>query len=90
MPVLKVGPLMRYYVGNKAEIIVEGATLREALNDAVAQYPELKFHLFDSKGELRRHINIFLNDDNLRGAKRMKTKLEEDDRILLLASISGG
>ncbi len=81
---------MRYYIGNKAEISVQGATVGEALDDAVVQFPELKFHIFDSKGLLRRHINIFVNENNLRGAKRLKAKLKEDDHITLLTSISGG
>lgn len=81
---------MRYYIGNKAEITVHGVTVEEALGDAVFQYPELKFHVFDSKGLLRRHINVYVNDNHLLGNKRLKTKLKENDSITLLTSISGG
>jgi sulfur-carrier protein len=90
MPVLKVTPLMRYYTGNQPETAVQGATVIEALNDAVEKYPALKTHVFDSEGKLRRHINIFVNDENIRDLKGLDTTLKEDDRITLLASISGG
>ena len=90
MPVLKVGALMRYYIDNQPEALVHGATVLDALQDAVLQYPALKFHVFDSQGRLRRHINVFVNDENIRELKGLKTKLEENDRITLLASISGG
>jgi molybdopterin converting factor small subunit len=90
MPVLKVGALMRYYLDNQPEALVHGATVLDALQDAVTQYPALKFHVFDSHGRLRRHINVFVNDENMRELNGLKTKLRENDRITLLASISGG
>ena len=90
MPVLKVGALMRYYIDNQPEVPVHGATVLDALQDAVFQYPALKFHVFDSNGRLRRHINVFVNDENIRDLKGLKTKLGDNDRITLLASISGG
>jgi len=90
MPVLKVSPLMRYYTDNRAETSVQGATVIEALNNAVEKYPALKTHVFDSDGKLRRHINVFVNDENIRDLKGLDTTLKEEDRITLLASISGG
>ena len=90
MPVLRVGPLMRYYIDNKPEAIVHGLTVLDALQDAVIQYPALKFHLFDSAGKVRRHINVFVNNRNIRDITGLETRLEEDDQIILMASISGG
>ena len=90
MPVLKISPLMRYYIDNQNEVVVRGATVIEALNNAVEKYPALKTQIFDSDGKLRRHINVFENDENIRELKCLKTKLKEEDRITLMASISGG
>ncbi len=90
MAVLKVGALMRYYINNQPQAVVHGATVLEALQDAVTRYPALKFHVFDSNGKIRRHINIFVNSQNIRDLKGLKTKINEDDQIMLLASISGG
>jgi molybdopterin synthase sulfur carrier subunit len=69
---------------------VQGGTVSEALNDAVEKYSALKTHVFDSEGKLRRHINVFVNDENIRDLKGLDTTLKEEDRITLLASISGG
>ena len=90
MPVLKVGPLMRYYIDNQPEAVVSGATVSDALNNAVTQYPALKFHLFDSAGKIRRHINIFVNKQNIRELNGLETQLNENDQVMLMASISGG
>ena len=81
---------MRYYIDNKPEAIVHGATVLDVLNNAVEQYPALKFHLFDSEGKIRRHINIFVSDRNIRELDGLKTQLAENDRVILMASISGG
>ena len=90
MPILKVGPLMRYYLDNKPEVVLGGMTVDDVLQNAVSQYPALKFHLFDSAGKIRRHINIFVNDQSIRELDGLKTHLEENDRVILMASISGG
>jgi len=81
---------MRYYVDNQSEATLRGATVIEALNNAVEKYPALKTHIFDSNSKLRRHIHVFVNDENIWELKGLKTKLKEEDRITLLASISGG
>ena len=81
---------MRYYTDNQAEAAVQGATVIEALNNALEKYPALKTHVFDSDGKLRRHINVFINDENIRDLEGLETELKEEDRITLLASISGG
>jgi len=88
--VLKVSPLMRYYMDNQAEAAVEGATVLDALINAVEKHPALKAQIFDSDGKLRRHINVFVNDENIRALNGLQTKLAMHDRVTLLASISGG
>jgi len=81
---------MRYYLDNKPEVVLDGMTVDDVLQNAVLQYPAFKFHLFDSEGKIRRHINIFVNNQNIRELDGLKTQLAEDDRVILMASISGG
>ncbi len=90
MPVLKISPLMRYYIDNQSEVVVPGATVMEALANAVQKYPALNAQIFDSDGKLRRHMNVFVNDENIRDLAGLETQLKESDRVTLLASISGG
>jgi len=90
MTVLKLGPLMRYYIDNQPELAVRGRTVLEALDHAVGQYPALRFHVFDSAGKLRRHLVVFVNDENIRDLQGAETRINENDRLLLLASSAGG
>ena len=90
MTVLKLGPLMRYYVDNRPELAVRGQTVLDAVKDAVGQYPALRFHVFDPAGKLRRHLVVFVNEENIRDLQGAETRLKENDRLLLLASSAGG
>ena len=81
---------MKYYVDNQSEFSVDGATVAEVLDNILLRYPTLKTHLFDSNGNLRRHFNIFVNGVHLRDLSGMETSLNEDDKVILMASAAGG
>lgn len=90
MPTLKVPALMKSYLDGQTEITVNGATIALALEDAVARYPSLRLHVFDSGGKVRRHIKLFINENNMTALNGMETPVAEADKIILIPSISGG
>ncbi len=90
MPTLKVPALMKTYLDGQTEITVNGATIALALEDAVTRYPPLRFHIFDSVGKVRRHINLFVNENNIKALSGIETPVAEADKIILIPSISGG
>ncbi len=90
MPILKVPGLMRYYVENQAEVRLGGDTVGALLVELMEQYPTIRPHLVDAKGNLRRYINLFVNQVNIRDLNGMDTPLGENDQVVLLPSISGG
>ena len=65
---------MRYYIDNQPEVVVPGRTVIEALNNAVEKYLALKTHVFDSNGRLRRHIHVFVNDENIKCYRNLKSE----------------
>lgn len=90
MPNVRFPALMKYYVDNQSEFSITGSTVAEVLDNIVVRYPVLKMHLFDSKGDLRRHFNIFVNGVHLRELDGMQTALKENDKVILMASAAGG
>jgi molybdopterin converting factor small subunit len=90
MPLVRFPALMKFYVDNQSEFSVHGATVAELLDNILARYPALKPHLFDSNGDLRRHFNIFVNGVHLRELGGLSTELNEDDKVILMASAAGG
>jgi len=81
---------MKYYVNNQVEFSISASTVQELINQIVGQYPSIQFHLLDSKGQLRRHFNIFVNGTHIRDLQGMETTLQEDDKVILMASAAGG
>ncbi len=90
MPIVRFPALMKYYVDNQSEFSVDGSTIAEVLDNIVLRYPTLKTHLFDTKGDLRRHFNIFVNGVHSRELNGMDTILKDDDKVILMASAAGG
>ncbi|MGE5776997.1 MAG: MoaD/ThiS family protein, partial [Chloroflexota bacterium] len=54
------------------------------------QYPDIRFHLVDSNGNLRKHFNLFVNGTHIRDLNGLETPLQEQDKVILMASAAGG
>jgi len=81
---------MKYYVNNQAEFFVPASNVQDLVNQIVEQYPSVKFHLVDSDGNLRKHFNVFVNNVHIRDLQGMETQLNEEDKVILMASAAGG
>lgn len=81
---------MKFYVDNQSEFAVRGVSVSELLENILLRYPALKPHLFDAKGDLRRHFNIFVNGVHVRDLNGLETALKEEDKVILMASAAGG
>jgi len=90
MPSVRFPAVMKYYVNNQSEFSISAFTAGELIEKIVEQYPGVKFHLVDADGNLRRHFNIFVNGTHIRDLNGMETPLNEEDKVILMASAAGG
>ena len=90
MPVLKIPTPIRSYVNNLSEVPVKGRNVAEAVESLLKQFPALRPHLTNTKGELRPFVNFFIGENNIRDLQGLETPLAEDDRLILIPSIAGG
>ena len=90
MPVVRFPAVMKYYVNNQTEFFVPAATVKEVVDQVIEHYPQIKFHLVDSEGKLRKHFNVFVNGTHIRDLNGMDTRLNEEDKVMLMASAAGG
>ena len=81
---------MKYYVNNQSEFFVTASNVQDLVDAIVQQYPSVKFHLVDSEGQLRKHFNVFVNNIHIRDLQGMETQLQEEDKVILMASAAGG
>ena len=82
-------PLQKLTDG-KAEVECKGATVIELVNNLEKKYPGTKERLCDENGNIRRFINIFVNEKDIRFLKGQKTKLKNGDEISIIPAIAGG
>ena len=90
MPTVRVSSVISYYTNKQTHFDVLGATALEAVQNAVEKYPALKFHVFDDEGKLRRHINLFVNDVNVKELSGNETPVGEKDVLRILMAAAGG
>ncbi len=90
MPTIRVSSVISYYTDRKTHFEVPGVTALEAVQNAVEKYPQLRFHVFDGNGNLRRHINLFVNDVHVKELNGNETEVGENDTVRILAAAAGG
>lgn len=92
MPVtVKIPAPLRPLTANQAEIAVENAgTVQAAIEELTRKYPGIKDKLLDDKGGLRRYVNLFKNDEDVRAGQGLGTSLKEGDRLTIVPAIAGG
>jgi molybdopterin synthase sulfur carrier subunit len=76
--------------GGKREITAKGSTVKEIIDDMDANYPTIKERLYSEDGELRRFINIYINDEDIRFLDSDKSKVQDGDVISVIPAIAGG
>jgi molybdopterin converting factor small subunit len=90
MPAIRIPAALKYYVDHHNELDIPATSVTELLAALAERYPSVKFHLLDADGKLRRHFNVFVNGVHIRELDGLATKLNPDDKIILLASAAGG
>jgi len=90
MPTIRIPTPLRSYVNGQGEVNLEGKTVADAMESLMVQFPALRPHLTNSRGELRPFVNLFLGENNVRDLQGLETPLKENDRLLLIPSVAGG
>ena len=91
MPVdVRLPNILRPAAAGQATVAADGATVGEVFDDLVRQHPGLKAQLLTDGGELHRHLNVFLNDDDIRYLGKLDAKVGEGDTLTLMPAVAGG
>lgn len=86
MALVRVRGTLKQLAGDRAEQQMQGATVLELLRELERAHPAVGGWILDERGQIRRHINVFVNGE--RGQE--STAVGPDDRIDILPAISGG
>jgi molybdopterin synthase sulfur carrier subunit len=87
---VKLPIVLRAHADGQATVGVDGATVGEAFNALVEQYPGLRENLLDDNGGLHKFVNVYKDDDDIRYLEGLDTKLTDGDVLSILPAVAGG
>ena len=80
---------MRQHTEGKAVVEVSGGTVQAALDDLAKQCPGISQRLFDN-GQVRRFVNVYLNDEDIRYLDNLATPVKDGDELAIIPAVAGG
>ncbi|HTO12368.1 MAG TPA: ubiquitin-like small modifier protein 1 [Candidatus Binatia bacterium] len=91
MPVtVRIPTPLRALAKGNADVQSKGDTIEDLIGDLERQFPGLRERLVDEAGELRRFINIYVNQEDIRFLDNKATKLKDGDEVAIVPAIAGG
>ena len=91
MPVLvRIPTPLQKFTRNQSEVKVEGDTVSELLIQLDDQFPGVRERLCDDQGAVRKFINLYLNDEDIRFMDGEKTEVKDGDELAIIPAIAGG
>jgi sulfur-carrier protein len=91
MPIeVRVPTVLRKHTAGEKVVTGEGGNLRELVEDLGARYPGLRDAIVDEDGQLRRFVQTYVNDEDVRFLGGIETPLSDADEVSILPAVAGG
>ena len=90
MAIVRIPTPLRKLTEGKEEVTVKGVTVQEVLQNLDLNYEGLKERICDQEGNVRRFVNIYINDEDIRFLKNLDTQVKDNDSISIVPAIAGG
>ena len=87
---VQIPSALRCHTGGTARVACSAATLDELFSDLDQKFPALKTHLRDESGQIRRFLNVYVNEEDIRFLGGATYAFQDGDEVLLVPSIAGG
>ena len=87
---VKIPTSLRRFTEGQENVALQGETVGVVLGLLRDNYPDLGGRLFDDKGGVRRFVNVYLNEDDIRFLEQLDTPVSDNDEISIIPAIAGG
>ncbi|MCP5029071.1 MAG: MoaD/ThiS family protein [Actinomycetia bacterium] len=87
---VRLPTVLRPQAGGASTVEADGGTVGEVMNDIVNRFPTMKDNLLDDEGGVRKFVNIYLNDEDIRYLDQLDTGVNEGDEVSILPAVAGG
>ncbi|HEX7168772.1 MAG TPA: MoaD/ThiS family protein [Acidimicrobiales bacterium] len=90
MATIRIPTQLRPLTGGVGEVTTDGSTVGEALKALDAAHPGFGERLFDDAGKLRRFVNVFVADEDIRFLQGLDTPLQDATVVSIIPAVAGG
>jgi molybdopterin converting factor small subunit len=87
---VRVPTILRTYTGGESEVTAEGGTLAEVLESLDGTYPGIKGRIVDEQGDLRRFVNVYVGNDDVRFLEGLGTQVADGTQVSVIPAVAGG
>jgi molybdopterin converting factor small subunit len=87
---VRIPTILRAYTGGVAEVTAEGGTLRDVIAGLDAEYPGISTRILDEGGKLRRFVNVYVGEEDVRLAQGLDTQVPPGIKVSVIPAVAGG
>jgi molybdopterin converting factor small subunit len=87
---IRIPTQLRELTGGESEVSIEGGTVKELLAGLDAAHPGFAGRLHDDNGQLRRFVNVFVSDDDVRFLQGLDTPIPAGETLSIVPAVAGG
>lgn len=87
---VRVPTILRTYTNDAAEVTADGATVADVLDDLEANYPGIRARILDDAGKVRRFVNVYVGDEDVRFEKGLLTEVADGAKVSIIPAVAGG
>ncbi|MEM7030903.1 MAG: ubiquitin-like small modifier protein 1 [Chloroflexota bacterium] len=90
MAVVRIPSPLRRYTDGQSKVTVSGGTVSEVIDSLEASYPGVKSRVCDESGQIKRYVNVFVNEDEIRTLDGADSAVLEKDEVSIVPAMAGG
>jgi molybdopterin converting factor small subunit len=87
---VRVPTILRTYTEGQSEVGASGSTLADVLDDLEARYPGIRGRIVDEQGSIRRFVNVYVGNDDVRFLDGLSTSTQAGTQISVIPAVAGG
>ena len=87
---IRIPTPLRKLTNNEEIVEVDAATIGAAIIELQTRFPGIKERLIDDTGEVRRFVNVYVNEEDIRFLQNQQTPLKDGDEVSIIPAIAGG
>jgi len=87
---VRIPTILRPYTGGASEVAADGSTLADVLESLEGTHPGIRARVLDDDGAIRRFVNVYVNDDDVRFAEGLSTATPDGATVSIIPAVAGG